>query len=52
MFTSYLRRFIPLVPKHLIGWLAYHIPRRKPTYSQFAEDIALSDYCLNRMDST
>ncbi len=42
MITSFLRRLTCLIPKSLVGWLAYHFARRKPTFSQFAEDVALA----------
>lgn len=44
MSTSFVGRLSRLLPKPLVGWLAYHDPRRKTTFSQFAEDVALARF--------
>jgi hypothetical protein len=36
------RRLVRLLPKRILGWLAYHAPCRQTTFSQFAEDVPLS----------
>lgn len=40
--TSTIRRMRRLIPKELLGWVAYHIPYHRVTYSQFAEDVLLA----------
>ena len=42
MLKPLLRRAAGLLPKRIVGWLAYHYPSGQPTYSQFAEDIPLA----------
>jgi hypothetical protein len=36
------RRLSRLLPKSVVGWLAYHFPTRKTTFSYCGEDVALA----------